>query len=152
MKNAGLVITAALALTAVAAFAALDVYDSVTVKTLRTPGPAAGTQTNAAVDVAAAKGICNFIATVGPGHGDVTNYSATVTLTHCATSSGTYAIVTNGAGSAVSVTASAAATGVGTGIVSSVKVEAEVLERYLQTVTVVANDTNTIGAVLLYSK
>lgn len=136
---------------AVSAFAALDVYDAVTVKTISSPKVAAGSQTNAYVDVAAAKGICNFIVAIGPGYTNAADFGAAATLRHCATTNGTYLPVTNGAGSQVTV-AGNAGTGSGTGVVTSVKLEAEKLLRYVKLYTVVTNDSAGIGAVLLYSK
>ena len=140
---------AAVALCAVVALAGLDTYDTVTVKTISTPKVASGVQTNAAVDVAAAKGICNFIVTIGPAYTNAADFGASATLRHCASSTGTYLPVTNGAASEVTVTGAGIA---GTGSVTSVKVEAEKLLRYVKLYTVSTNDQCSIGAVLLYSK
>ena len=148
MKKA-LIMSAVVGLGALCAFAALDVYDSVTVKSVSTLKVATGSQTNAVVDVAAAKGICNFIVAIGPAYTNAADFGAAATLRHCATTNGTFLPVTNGAGSQVTVTGAGIA---GTGSVTSVKVEAEKLLRYLKLYTVATNDTCDIGAVLLYSK
>lgn len=134
------------------AMAALDVYDTVTVKTVSTLKLATGTQTNAAVDLAGAqKGICNFIIFISAATTNDATFAATGTLYHATAIGGTYYPVTNGAGSVVRGTCTGYA---GTGTVTSVKVESEKLNRYLKLYTTVAGagDTCDIGAVLLYSK
>lgn len=150
MKKALISMAAIFVIGAVAVFAAFDTYDSVTVKTISTLKSATGTQTNTVVDLAGAyKGVCNFIAYITSADTNAANFGASATLTHCATSGGTYAVVTNGAGSAVTATCFGYA---GTGTVTSIKLESENLLRYVKLVTVSTNDTCDIGAVLLYSK
>lgn len=149
MKKIIVILTAVLIAPAPAVFAALDAYDSVTVKSISTLKLATGAQTNAAVDVAGAKGICNFIVAIGPAYTNAANFGASATLRHCASSTGTYLPVTNGAAAEVTVTGAGVS---GTGAVTSVKVEAEKLLRYVKLFTVSTNDTCDIGAVLLYSK
>lgn len=149
MKKMIAVLTVMLALVATAR-AALDVYDTVTTKTISTIKLASGTETNAAVDVYGAKGVCNFIVYMGPSVTNSTTsvYTNTATLYTSTASAGTYSIVTNGAGSAVTVSGSAT-NGTGTNI--SFKVEAAVLKRYLKLYTS-ATEPTMIGATLLYSK
>jgi hypothetical protein len=148
MKKAK-IMAAIVALCAGVVFAALDTYDTVTVKSISTLKVASGVQTNAAVDVAAAKGVCNFIVAIGPAYTNAANFGASATLRHCASSTGTFLPVTNGAAAEVTVTGAGVA---GTGAVTSVKVEAEKLLRYVKLFTVATNDQCDIGAVLLYSK
>ena len=134
------------------AIAGLDVYDTVTVNTIKSIETADGTETNAYVDIAAAKGIGNYIVMIGAGYTNATAYTNTVTLYHCATTNGTYLVVTNGSGSAVSTVCDASVVGVGTGKYESVKIESEVLKRYLKLYTVTAHDKGDVGAVLLFRK
>jgi len=129
--------------------AALDAYDTMTVKTISTVKTCVGTETNAAVDVSGAKGICNFIVIFSAENVNTASFAATGTLTHCASSGGTYSVVTNGAGSAVRATYSGITA---TGQVSSIKVESEKLLRYVKFVTSATTGTNDMGAVLIYSK
>lgn len=137
------------ALVASAAFAALDAYDTMTVKTISALKLASGIQTNAAVDVSGAKGVCNLLVEIGPAYTNAATFGASATLKHCASSGGTYVTVTNGAGSAVVVTGAGIT---GTGAVTSVKVESEKLLRYVKLFTTVTNDACDIGAVLIYPK
>ena len=144
-----LVVVVIAALCAGVGYAGLDTYDTVTVKSISTLKVASGVQTNAAVDVVDAKGGCNLLVAIGPAYTNAADFGAAATLRHCATTNGTFLPVTNGAGSQVTVTGAGIA---GTGSVTSVKVEAEKLLRYLKLYTVATNDTCDIGAVLLYSK
>ncbi len=131
------------------AVAQMDVYDTVTVKTLSAPTLVTGTTSNSVVDVAGAKGICNLIIFQGAASTNGASYTNTATLRHCATSAGAYVTVTNGAGSAVS---SVVTSTNGTGSVTSIKVEAENLRRYVRLYVTTANDAGEAGAVLLYKK
>ena len=139
-RTLGLILVAVLA--AAAALAALDVYDSVTVKTLRTPLAATGTTTNTAVDVYDAKGICQLIVTHGPRTAGAATFSNVVTLQTSTASGGTYS----------TVTAITNATTGGTGTVATAKIDAASLKRYVR--VVMANGTNTAAnsVLLLYSK
>jgi hypothetical protein len=131
---------------AVPAFAALDLYDSVTVKTISTnkiASQATLIQTNAAIDIANAKGICNFMVMISPASTNGADFGASATLKHSATIGGTYLTVTNGAGTAVSTVASG---------LTSFKIEAENLKRFVKLYTVSTNGESSIGAMLLYSK
>jgi hypothetical protein len=141
--NKLLVILFAVALCALPSLAALDTYDSVTVKNISTTKTATGIETNAAVDVANAKGICNMLISIGPGYTNAADFGAVATLRHSTASAGTYYPVTNAAGSVVSASA------VG---ITSVKVEADRLKRYVKLYTAVTNDACAIGGALLYSK
>ena len=136
-------------LIALPAFAAMDVYDTVTVKTLSVPRLVTTAYTNAVVDVATAKGNCNVIIYLGPATTNAADYSCTATLKHSTTTDGTYVTVTNGAGSAVSATTTNHA---GVGTVTSIKLEAEKLSRFVKLYVENENDTGEAGAVLLYSK
>ena len=148
MKRSCLMIAAMIAL-AVSAYAQMDVYDTVTVKTLSVPTLVTGTTSNSVVDVAAAKGNCNVLFFLGAATTNATDYTCTATLKHSATSGGAYITVTNGAGSAVVATTTNCA---GVGAISSVKVEAEQLKRYVRLYVTTANDSGEVGAVLLYKK
>lgn len=141
MKRTGLLIAGLIAAT-VTAYAALDAYTPITVKTIKLPMTGTGTQTNAATDVYDAKGICSLIVTHGPRTAGAASWTNTVTLTTCATTGGTYTVVTSAANTATT----------GTGTVSVTKVDAASLGRYVKLIT--ANGTNTCAnsAVLLYSK
>ena len=141
----------ALAAMALTARAALDTYDSVTVKTLGRPTLVAvdTTVTNTAVDIAGAKGIGNLIVTVGAGATNAADYVCTVTLKHATASNGTFTTVTNGAGTAMVFT-TAESNGVGR-IVSS-KLETEVLKRYLRLEASAAGQDGSFGGAFLYSK
>jgi hypothetical protein len=142
MKQAGWAITAALVLAASAAFAGLDVYDSVTVKTLQRPLAKTGTTTNTAVDVSAAKGICNWLVILGPRTSGAATFTGRVDLTSCATSGGTYSTVASKGVAAVS----------GTGYVYSVKIDAQSLSRYVKCVFTLGTNAAVVGSELLYSK
>lgn len=147
MKKLVFVFTAA-ALLAGSALAALDLYDTVTAKTISTLKSSFGTETNSVVDVAQAKGVCNLFVTMSAGVASNATFGASATLTTCATTNGTFVNVTNGAGSVVRATCYSVS---GTGTVTSIKVEAQKLSRYVKLVTVSTNDVSHIGAVLLYS-
>jgi hypothetical protein len=142
-------IIAALSLCAVAALAALDTYDSVTLVTLGAPRVVDGSHTNAAVDVATAKGIANVLIFLGPAVTNGASYECTATLQHSTASGGTYTTVSNAAGTAISATTTNHA---GVGTVTSLKLEAEQLKRYVRLYIANENDTGTAGAVMLYSK
>jgi hypothetical protein len=148
MKKA-LLIGALVALTAGLVYAGLDVYDSVTVKALKTPAILVGVQTNAAVDVSGAKGTCNLLVFFGSGtNGGASVVSATVK--HATTSAGTYITLTNAAGTACVFTNSGTAA---VGAFSSTKVEADRLRRYIKVYTSVAGEEAIdCAAYLLYSK
>ena len=132
-----------------AAFAQMDVYDTVTVKTLSAPRLVDTAYTNAAVDVATAKGNCSVIFYLGAATTNAADYSCTATLKHSATAGGTYTAVTNGAGAEVSATTT---NHVGVGTVTAIKVEAENLLRYVKLYVENENDTGEAGAVMLYKK
>jgi hypothetical protein len=142
MKKAGLILAAALIVAAVTAFAALDVYDSVTVKTLQRPLAKTGTTTNTAVDVYDAKGIGNWLVTLGPRTAGATTFTGNVALVTCATSGGTYSEVTSKGVAAVG----------GTGYVYSVKIDAQDLKRYVKCIFTLGTNTAVAGSELLYSK
>jgi len=147
MKNTCLIF--AVMAFAVSAFAQMDVYDTVSVKTLSAPRLVDTAYTNAAVDVATVKGNCNVIFFLGAATTNAADYSCTATLKHSAASGGTYATVTNSAGSAVSATTTNSA---GVGTITSVKVEAESLLRYVKLYVENENDTGEAGAVLITKK
>jgi hypothetical protein len=132
-----------------AAWAALDAYDTMTLTTVSTVKTCVGTQTNAAVDVSGAKGICNFLVIFAAENVNTASFAATGTLWHCASSGGTYAVVTNGAGSAVRATYSGINA---TGQVTSIKIESENLLRYVKFITSANTGTNDMGAVLISPK
>jgi len=134
---------AILALVAAAgiAYAALDAYTQITVKTLQRPVATSGTTTNTAVDVYDCKGIANWLVTIGPRTAGASLFTSTVYLTTSATSGGTYTAVTN---VATIVTA--------TGTVSSVKVDAASLKRYVKLVRAATTNSVVIGSQLLYPK
>jgi hypothetical protein len=132
-----------------AAQAALDAYDTMTVKTISTVKTCEGTQTNAAVDVSGAKGTCNFLVIFSAENVNTASFAATGTLWHCATSGGTYSVVTNGAGSAVRATYSGITA---TGQVTSIKIESDRLLRYVKFITSANTGTNDMGAVLISPK
>jgi len=148
MKKTFLLSSAIMFITSVC-FAALDVYTSVEVETLGVPTMVTGGLTNATVDVASAKGICNVILSVGAGTTNGAAYTSTATLEQCATDGGTFFTVTNGTGNAVSATCTNSA---GAGIVSSIKLEADRLKRYIRLKVTNENDTGVVGGVILYSK
>jgi hypothetical protein len=142
MNKAGLIIAAALIVATVTAFAALDVYDSVTVKTLQRPLATTGTTTNTAVDVYDCKGIANWMVTLGPRTAGATTFTGRVDLTTCATSGGTYTTAASKGVAAVG----------GTGYVYSVKIDAQSLSRYVKCVFTLGTNTAVVGSELLYSK
>ena len=144
-----LIILALIALAVAPAVAALDTYDTVTNITVSSVKLASGVQTNGAVDVAIAKGTGHLLVSIGPARTNAADFGASATLRTCATSGGTYVPVTNGAGSEVTVTGAGIT---GTGAVTSVKVEAAKLQRYIKLFTVATNDTCDIGANLLFVK
>lgn len=124
-------------------FAALDAYDTMTVKELGKPiAVNAAAITNTAVDISAAKGIANLLIYQSAAYTNAAGYTNTVALQKSATSGGTYSAVT----SAV-VTASA-----GTGTVTSIKLDVQSLSRYLRLIVTTVGDTGEGGAVLIYSK
>jgi len=131
-----------LALIAGSVFAALDVYDSVTVKSLGEPKMCTGIQTNIWVDVSGAKGICNLLVNIGPAYTNALDFGASATLKTSATTNGSYVAVTNVSGAGIT----------GTGAVTSIKLDASSLSRYVRLFTVSTNDAASIGAFLLYSK
>jgi hypothetical protein len=134
----------ALVLVGVPAFAGLDAYDSVTVTTVSLPKTATGVQTNAAVDMYAAKGKGSLILTFSAADTNAADFGASAALYTSAASAGTYTAVTG---------ASAASAGVaGTGTVSTVAVDASALKRYVKLFTVATNDTCRIGAVIVFPK
>ena len=140
-----------LAACALTANAALDVYDSVTVNTLGKPliVAAGAVQTNAAVDVANRKGIGNVIVYIGSAITNGAAYTNTVTLEHSASASTGYYTVTNGTGTALTWATSEY---LGTGVTHSVKLEAEMLKRYVRLKSSPVNDGGSFGGVLLFSK
>ena len=133
------------------AFAGLDVYDTVSVKTLGHPTYVTvdTAVTNTAVDVAGAKGICNLVVTVGAGTTNGVDYVNTVTLKHATASNGSFSVVTNGAGSAMVFSTNASN---GVGVVYSRKLEAEVLKRYLRLEATTAGEGGNFSGVLLCPK
>jgi len=145
------IVAAVIAGFAFTASAGLDVYDSVTVHTLGKPlvVAAAAVQTNAAVDVATAKGIGNVIVFIGSAITNGAAYTNTVTLEHSASASTGYYTVTNGTGTALTWSTSEY---LGTGVTHSVKLEAEMLKRYVRLKSSPVNDGGTFGGVLLFSK
>jgi hypothetical protein len=132
-----------LALFSVSAFAALDAFDSVTVKVLSQPiAVNAAAITNTAVDISAAKGIANLMVYQSAAYTNCATYTNTVTLQKSTASAGTYSAVTS-----VVVTAYA-----GTGTVSSIKLDVASLSRYLRLIVNTVGDTGEGGAVLIYPK
>ena len=140
-----------LATFALTANAGLDVYDSVTNYNLGKPlvVAAAATQTNTYVDVSKAKGIGHLIVYIGSAITNGAAYTNTVTLEHSASASTGYYTVTNGTGTAMTWTTSEY---LGTGVTHSVKLEAEMLKRYVRLKSSPVNDGGTFGGVLLFSK
>ena len=136
---------------AMTANAALDVYDSVTNFNLGTPLVVAdaATQTNTYVDVSKAKGIGHLIVYIGSAITNGAAYTNTVTLEHSASASTGYYTVTNGTGTAMTWATSEYN---GTGVVHSVKLEAEKLKRYMRLKSAPVNDSGTFGGLLLFSK
>jgi hypothetical protein len=96
------------------------------------------------VDVYDAKGGCNLIITISAADTNAADFGASATLKTCATAAGAYTAVS---GATASTLAHA-----GTGAITSVKVDASSLSRYVKLFTVSTNDTCRISAVLLYSK
>ena len=147
MKKA--VLIAAAGLMAVSAFAALDVYDTVNYKSVSDPALVTGSGTNAgtaynaattnlAVDVSGIHGIAAVVLSTSGG---ITNSgTATVTLQAGATSTGTFATVTN-----CTLSASTASTKV-------VRIDGNALPRYVRAVYSVPADSASVGAVLIYTK
>ena len=142
----------ALAATALVAHAALDTYDSVTVKTLGSPTYVAldTTVTNTAVDVAGAKGVGNLIIVCSAAEtNDVADYVMTVTLEQSANGTTGFYTVTNGAGSACVYTCILSN---GVGNVTSSKLEAGSIKRYLRLKGAAAGNGGQFGGLYLDSK
>lgn len=148
MKKIAMILVVLVALSGVAV-AGLDTYDSITVKTLAAPVTVTGSQSNAVVDVAGAKGTCNLLLDIGPAVTNAANFTCTATLKTCATSAGTYYTVTNMTGNACALTSTNHS---GTGSATSIKVEAAVLKRYVKLYYTAANDTCVVAGKLLYMK
>ena len=126
-----------------AAQAALDAYDSVTVKTLTVPVTVnAEARTNAAVDISAAKGIANFIVMHTPAYTNSTTFTNTVALQKSTTGSSAWVAVTS-----VTYVANAA-----TGTISSIKLDVNTLSRYLRVISTANDDASAPGAVIIYPK
>ena len=145
-----MILAAMSAMLAGAALAALDAYDTMNTYQVSLPKTATGSQSNTVCDVVAAKGVCNVILILGPSstNNNVGTFTNSATLRTSATSGGAYTIVTNGAGTAVSATA----TNVTTGTNVAFKVEADKLLRYVKLYTTSNGDTSTIGAVMIAPK
>jgi hypothetical protein len=139
-----LLIALAIALCSGLSYAGLNAYDAVTVTTISSPLVADGVQTNAAVDMANAKGKGSLIITISAADTNAATFGASATLMTSATSAGTYTAV-SGASASTLLHA-------GTGIVSQVAVDASALSRYVKLFTVSTNDTCRISAVLVFPK
>jgi hypothetical protein len=124
--------------------AGLNAYDAVTVTTVSLPKVATGAETNAAVDMANAKGKGSLIITISAADTNAVDFGASATLRTSATSAGTYVAVS---GATASTLAHA-----GTGVITQVAVDASALSRYVKLFTVSTNDTCRIGAVLVFPK
>jgi len=107
------------------------------------PSVASASATSAALDVAAYKG--NSTVVVDWGTSTATNYSATVTFTHCATSGGSYTTVTNLAGTAGVL----AKTGAGTGAVATYPIDLGRVHKYVKAAIAQSNETNSVGVILV---
>lgn len=123
--------------------AALDAYDSMTVKTLTVPiGVNAAARTNAAVDISAAKGIGNLIVMQGPAYTNSATFTNTVEIQKSTSGTAGWTAVTS-----VTYVANAA-----TGQVSSIKLDINKLQRYLRAIVTGNDDASDAGAVLIYPK
>ena len=143
MKNTLITFVCGCALFCGQANAALDAYDSMTVKELGKPiAVNAASITNTAVDISAAKGIANLLIIQGAAFTNAATYTNTVTLQKATAAAGTYSTVTS------AVTTAAA----GTGVVTSIKLDVQSLSRYLRLIVNTVGDTGEGGAVLIYPK
>ena len=99
--------------------------------------------TSAAIDVSAYKG--NSTIVVDWGISTATNYSGTVTITHATASDGTYATVTNLAGTAASIVK----TGTGTNTLSTYQIDSARLRKYIKANVVQSGQTNAVGVIMV---
>ena len=99
--------------------------------------------TNAAVDVTAYKGNSSIV--VNWGTASSSSYTGTVTVTHSATSGGTYTTVTNLAGTAGVLTS----TGITTNEVDTFAIDLGAVHRYLKLVYAPNTHTNSVSAILV---
>lgn len=128
---------------AVSSFAALDAFDSMTVKTLTAPiGVNAAIRTNTAVDIAAAKGIGHLLIMQGPAYTNTVTCTNTVTIQKSA----------NGSTGWTAVTSAVYVANMQTGTVSSIKLDINTLQRYLRAIVSSVEDTSGAGVVLIYPK
>jgi len=104
----------------------------------------AASETGPAVDVSAYKGNATFVAAWGKSA--VAGYTGTVTVTHCATSGGSYTTVTNLAGTAGTMTK----TGVTTNEVDEFACDLARLHKYVKvSLAAQANETNGVSVILV---
>ncbi len=139
-----LIFAALAALAVVPAFAGLDAYDAITITTVSAPKTATGVETNAAVDMAAAKGKGSLVIHISAADTNAADFGASAVLKTCATSAGSYTAV-SGASAVTSAHA-------GTGAITQVAVDASSLSRYVKLFTVSTNDTCRISATLVFPK
>ena len=107
---------------------------------------ATGTTTNKSadgVDIAAYKG--NAVVACSIGAGTMATITNTVTMSHCATTNGTYVTVTNLAGTAVAFTHA----GTGTASLQTKRIELDRLNAYVRVVAANSTDTNVVSVVLI---
>lgn len=105
-----------------------------------------GTTTNKAadgVDVAAYKGNAALVCAIGAG--GMTTVTNTVTVQHCSTTNGTYATVTNLAGTACTFTHA----GTAAPSVQTKPIDLGRLHQYVRVVAANGTDTNTVGLILV---
>ena len=107
------------------------------------PSTVSTSVTSAAVDVSDYKG--NAAVVVNWSASTATNYTASVTVQHATASGGTYATVTNLAGTAAVVSKA----GVAAGAVETYPIDLARLHKYVKVVAAQANDTNTAVSVTM---
>jgi len=128
---------------AMLAYAGSDANQLFYVSLLPVQTVSATSVTGTAVDVSSYKGNAAFVFSTGAS--TVNGYTGVVTVTHCATSGGTYITVTNLAGTALVVTK----TSTNSAAVNTVACDLARLHKYVKVVAAVANDTNEVAVVLV---
>lgn len=144
--NLALVLAAAICSIPLLAIAAgLNTYDGPTYTELLVPGQGAATSTSAAVNVSSRKGIGTFVLSVGKPAGASATYTNSIVVQHATTSNGTYAALSNMAGTAVALTVVSNAAG----DISIIKCDTARMRQWIRAVNTVATDTGTASAVFL---